>query len=385
MTRILHLPTTVGGNPQGLAAAERELGLDSVSLAFSQNYFQYQPDILLSASGRKWEIEFKRWRLIFFEMNRYDIIHYNFGCPASPRQMQLNGSVLPRWLKKAYNFGYARFLEGIDLKWMHRLKKVIAVTYQGDDARQGDYCRDHYPIHFAHEVASDYYPSEFDDIKRSRIRLFERYVDLIYALNPDLLNVLPARARFMPYASVDPRKWQPVPVTPGAQPIHIVHAPSENTVKGTRYLLAALDRLRAEGRIFRYTQVEGMSNAQAREVYETADLFVDQLLAGWYGGVSVELMSLAKPVICYIRQEDLQHIPAQMREEIPVITAQPDTIFEVLNRCLSMGREQLQQQGLACRNYVLKWHDPLKIAEDLKADYEAVLLQKQEAHRLSGR
>ena len=54
--------------------------------------------------------------------------------------------------------------------------------------------------------------------------------------------------------------------------------------------------------------IEGMTYEQARQVYPTADLLIDKVLAGWYGGVAVELMALAKPVVCYIREGDLRFI-----------------------------------------------------------------------------
>ena len=64
-----------------------------------------------------------------------------------------------------------------------------------------------------------------------------------------------------------------------------------------------------------------LSNKEARKRYETADILIDQLLAGWYGGLAVELMALGKPVICYIREDDLKYIPKEMRDELPIINA----------------------------------------------------------------
>ncbi len=42
------------------------------------------------------------------------------------------------------------------------------------------------------------------ETERRRIARFDRYASGIYALNPDLLGVLPARARFVPFADVRP-------------------------------------------------------------------------------------------------------------------------------------------------------------------------------------
>ena len=41
---MLHAPTAVGGHPSGLAAAERELGLESTVLAVDEPPFGYAVD-----------------------------------------------------------------------------------------------------------------------------------------------------------------------------------------------------------------------------------------------------------------------------------------------------------------------------------------------------
>ena len=90
------------------------------------------------------------------------MIHFNFGLFASPyRKFHLTAQ-RPNWRRKIYNLFYGRPLEGLDLKLLRRAKKVIAVTYQGDDARQGDYCRKNYPIHQVHHVEEGYYSDASD-------------------------------------------------------------------------------------------------------------------------------------------------------------------------------------------------------------------------------
>ncbi|MBU4575963.1 MAG: glycosyltransferase, partial [Proteobacteria bacterium] len=265
-----------------------------------------------------------------------------------------------------------------DVAQAHKLGKVIAVTYQGDDARQGDFCRTNYPIHFAHELeGGDYYSQFSDQIKREKIAVFDHHADLIYALNPDLLNVLPQRTRFLPYANVDLGQWAPTPPEGDLSVPHVVHAPTHREVKGSDYIVAALERLKAEGVPFRYTLVEGLPRARAKEIYQTADLLVDQILSGFYGGLAVELMALGKPVICYLRQEDLRFLPGEMRQSLPMINAEPATIYEVLKSWLTTRKTELRAQGLLSRAYVERWHDPLKIAASLKNDYETAYAAKR--------
>jgi glycosyltransferase involved in cell wall biosynthesis len=256
--------------------------------------------------------------------------------------------------------------------------KALFMTFQGDDARQGDYCRTHFEVTFASRVPADYYAPASDAAKRRRITRIGRYADGIYALNPDLLHVLPVQARFLPYANVDPRVWQPSVPPDNALPV-VVHAPTHRLVKGTDLIVQAVDRLRAEGERFEFVLIEGMSHEEARRAYARADFAIDQLFAGWYGGFAVELMALGKPVISYLREGDLGYLPAEMRGELPVINANPATLYEVLRDWLRAPPARLRERGIRSRAYVERWHDPLKIAARLKHDYEAALAGRRVA------
>ena len=108
----------------------------------------------------------------------------------------------------------------------------------------------------------------------------------------------------------------------------------------------------------------------ARKVYERADLLVEQLLLGWYSNLAIELMALGKPVVTYIREEDLRFVPD--RDEARPAGDQRDARVGVLRlrTWLTERRDQLPEVGRASRAFVERWHDPLKVAARTKADYE---------------
>jgi hypothetical protein len=378
--RVLHCPSTVGGNPQGLARAERELGIASWAAAFMQNSFMYDTDEVIWTQGDHPLIrEIKRWYVLWRAIRNYDIIHFNFGLSLMPEWIPLTNALYSthhRLTINAYNY-YTRILELRDLPLLKKLGKGIIVTYQGDDARQGDFCLKNFDINPANEVESGYYSIKSDTHKRFRIKKFAEYADRIYAVNPDLLWVLPPHAQFIPYSHIDLRDWQPVnnEILDSRVPL-IVHAPSHRGVKGTHYVLDVISRLKKEGFSLALNLVEGVSHSAARRIYKKADLLIDQLLCGWYGGLAVEFMALGKPVICYIRDGDLKFIPEQMREDLPIINATPTTLYEVVREWLTVRKNELSEVGRRGRAYVEKWHDPLKIAARLKADYEAIMASK---------
>ena len=368
--RVLHCPMLVGGNSAQLARSERAIGLDSWAVCFQRGDYGYPCDeVLWTDSPSPVRRELSRWSLLSRAVVDFDVIHFNFGTPILPMPAAVPN---PRAGVSQKIYGIYRHIVGFrDLSILRLRRKAIFVTYQGDDARQADYCLANFAITHAREVGLDYFPPGSDEDKRRNIARFDRYAHGIYALNPDLLHVLPSRARFLPYGHIDLEDWRVASHLPGARerPL-VVHAPSHQGAKGTRYIVEAVNRLKAEGVEFDFSLVEQLSNADARKVLEEADLVVDQLLVGWYGGLAVECMALGKPVICYLRDDDLRFVNAEMHDQLPIIRADPDTVYDVLKKYVTAGRAQLAEIGSRGRSYVERWHDSSQIARRLRDDYE---------------
>ena len=142
-----------------------------------------------------------------------------------------------------------------------------------------------------------------------------------------------------------------------------------------------MEQLRTSGVDFEFLLIENLSNVDARRLYEKADLAIDQLLAGFYGAMSVELMALEVPVICYLRDADLERLPTGMREELPLINATPATLREVLRDWLTTQRVNLRARGQLSRAFVKRWHGPQQIARETLRDYEIAWARK---HRREG-
>ena len=318
--------------------------------------------------------ELIKWKVLRHALRDFDIIHFNFGQSLFwPRRTWLtpDESSTRARAQTLLALIYNRIVAMRDLGWLKRAGKGIIVTYQGSDARQDDYCRKYFAISAADEANL---PAQMPAMNRWAIQRFSRVADRIYALNPDLLHVLPKGAEFVPYASVDPLCFHPVAVD---NPVpRVVHAPTNRSIKGTHYLIEAVNRLQNEGVRFEFVLVENLTHADAMKVYRAADLLVDQLLVGWYGALAVELMAMGKPVICYLREEDFGFLPPDMRVELPIIQASPATIYDTLKHWLTDRRHDLPGVGAAGRAYVEHWHDPLKIAARLKADYESIMTSK---------
>lgn len=375
--RVVHVPSSVGGNPQGLSRQLRELGMHSEVWALASNPFGYRADRTLWARDdglllREW----KRLGAIWAISREFDVIHFNFGTTLSePLPMRRDSDRgLVRKFKTLVNAIYRRALFRIEIALYRLHGRPMFIHYQGDDARQGDVSLAQFRYSIARQVGGGYYCRPSDAFKRGMIRTMARTCSQVYAVNPDLLHVLHPGARFIPYCHILLDEWPPRFIDPaGTAPLRIGHAPSHRGVKGTDLILAALDRLRSEGHVFVLDLIEGVSQEEARKRYAEVDVLVDQLHAGWYGGLAVEAMALGKPVLVYIREEDLHFIPAQMRSDLPFVQVTPDTIEDGLRRVLAMPRAELFELSRRSRAYVERWHDPATIAADIMQDYHAAL------------
>ncbi|MBF8731391.1 glycosyltransferase family 1 protein [Pseudomonas guariconensis] len=373
--KVLHAPTAVGGNPPALSKALRKQGIDSECCIITQNYLAYEVDRVLVPTGARFlRCELTRLKFIFECLFKYDIIHYNAGTTiATANIIEWPGKA--KGVSSLKRFVYSAYLRGLqyfEVSLFRLFGKRLFVTYQGDDARQGGYCQAHYPISIASQVDEGYYSARSDAFKQRNIAYLAKHCEQVYALNPDLLNVLPADAKFVPYSHVDFNDWKAsYEGLRSDRPLRIVHAPTHRRVKGTDLILEALEALKEEGFAFELILVEGLSQAEARARYEQADVLIDQLFAGWYGGLAVELMALGKPVLVYLREEDLRFIPEQMRADLPFINANPFTVKDRLREVLGMPREALVDLAQRSRAYVERWHDPKQIAALVADDYLA--------------
>jgi glycosyltransferase involved in cell wall biosynthesis len=256
-------------------------------------------------------------------------------------------------------------LEMADLPLLKAMGKKIIVTYQGCDARLKSYSVCHYSISMCHDKAcyGGRCNEETDTWKQFRMNKVAKYADLIFALNPDLLNVLPSKAKFLPYTTVDLDEWQPTKRLKNER-LTVIHSPTNREAKGTKWIAHAMNRLTDRYKSVDFKLVEGVPHDKVKELYQQADLAIDQVLAGWYGGFAVETMALGIPTIAYIRESDIHYIPEQMDKDMAIIRTTPQSVYNTVLLVLD-NLEALRKLGKDSREYVETYHDPIKIAESV--------------------
>lgn len=356
--RIAHLPTSVGGHAWGLAQGEKALGLQSDVIYLRDNFLKYPSDkIIFPDSTNTFIKKFTRFIPLVKEvrsiMKNYDVFHFNFG-------------------SSIFDFPKANF-QLLDIPYFKKHGKII-VTYNGCDARQKyptmqrvDYAACHNTNCYGGMCNS----GELDKLRRSKIEKFNRYADAIFALNPDLLYFLPERARFLPYAV---SRWDDLELFPFREvkeKFTIVHAPTNQAAKGSEIIIPIVEQIKAKyPDKINFILVENLPNHEAVKIYAQADVIIDQIMIGWYGGFAVEAMKMGKPVMVFIREEDLKFIPAQMAADCndAFINVWQGNLFDKLCNLIE-NPSQLKLHREAALDYVNRWHNPLYVASLVKEAY----------------
>lgn len=344
--RVLHCPTSTGGQAWQLSRAERALGIESDVLVLKSHPFGYAADRCLHLEKKNpLSAVAARIKLFSEVADRYDVFHFNYG-----------SSLL--------DFPYLG-LDHLDFSPLKKRGKKIFVTYQGCDARLRSYCLKNFQTSVCHMSKHWHCSAPADFVKEKRARKVFRYADKVFALNPDLLHYLPG-AELMLYACAAAESPAAAkPREPG--PFRILHAPSNPEIKGTETVIRAVEKLNREDFEAELLLVQNKSHDEAMKIYARADLAVDQLHAGWYGAFAAEAMALGLPVLCYLRQSDLEKY-VSFRDEIPVVNTTEQDLYENL-KALIQDKNRLWDLSEKGKSYAFKYHSPRAVAQAMLVHY----------------
>lgn len=359
--KILHLPASVGGNAIGLSQGEKAIGLDSRVLTFGKTRFNYPQDICINVEDKNIFLQgYKRLQAFLKYRTEFDIYHFNFGST----------------LIHAPQYG----LNLLDLPFYKKDAKIFFM-YQGCDARQK------YPTMQRNQekgldIAACFEKNCYagvcnsgkrDTWRQKSINKAAEYATHFFTLNPDLFYFLPKdKVTLLPYTIPNFHH-----IEPKTEPffkndkIRIGHAPSNQEVKGTKYILKALSDLQEEfPNKIEIVLIENKPHQEALAIYRTLDFFVDQVLIGWYGAVAVEVMKMGVPVGVFINRENEQFLDKPYFEALPFINMNKFNIKSIIKKILE-NREWLLEKQKEVVAFVNQWHSPERIARIVNNHYTA--------------
>ncbi|MEW4281682.1 glycosyltransferase family 4 protein [Priestia megaterium] len=317
--RVLHLPY---GSPMiDLCHSLRLKGVDATSCHFYTNRYNFKPDICLNFDAVQIQFREKKIRNYMKEViNKYDIFHFHFGETFLPDKS--------------------------DLEFLKNHGKKMVVHHHGSEVRSLTMARKFNPYVLV--------KPEWTDIKiQENLKILSRYIDHAIVQDYELKSYIKDHYRTTHVIpnSINIEEFQPNYPKPKRFPL-IVHAPTLRNLKGTEFVLKAVNQLKREGVPINFQLIEGLSHQETKQLLSKADIVIDQLRIGACGYITVESMALGKPVICYVREDLLKQYP----KEFPVINANPDTITDVLREVIKKP-EKWTQIGKRGRFYVNKFHN----------------------------
>lgn len=341
--RVLHGIFPSAGQPGLLARGLSARGVDAVSLCIGPNRLQYPVDMHIEAT------DLQSMRSVVSDIcPAFDIIHLHGYPPFFSR-------------------GPIKLPMGLDILALKAAGKRVVVHFRGTEARIASEFAAKNPYHYVHDDPEGLFQKYPESAVRAYIAFWRALADEILVVDPELQSYVPEAT--IVERAIDLDEWRHVGISDRACPV-VVHAPSRRGVKGTEHVLAAVHALRAAGVNFDFRLVEGLTNAEARQLYREADIVIDQLRIGWYGVLAVEAMALGKPVISYIRDDLL----GTFGGEPPVAVANPETIGTVL-RDLILSPSLRRNVADAGHRYCLAHHDARIVAQKCTAIYERLLAQ----------
>lgn len=178
------------------------------------------------------------------------------------------------------------------------------------------------------EVIYHYHGSEIRGKKQPAIH---KLAHKFFVSTPDLLEFVPG-AVWLPNTLIE--EDLPKRQKNETDSLKLLHIPSKPKIKGSEFVDKAVEDLLSEGYKIEYNRVENVSHSEALRLMSECDVYVDQLLLGYWGVSALECAALGVPVICNCSVY-----------ETPFIQATPTTIYDTIKTVCGMSQTELKEVG----------------------------------------
>lgn len=263
--------------------------------------------------------------------------------------------------------------EGWEFRYLKRLGKGLVVTFRGCDLRSRTLNMSLHPALSCCQECEYPVGSCDTNYQRQQIGLVRKYADSVFVTTPDLVDFYDG-ATHMPFiqpTSIGMDEITPAPKSPGV--FRVVTSSNHHGIDGTRFVVEAVERLKAEGRAIELVVVSGQPLREALSIYKSADVYAGKLRLGYYNNANIETMMLGVPNISFIR-EQFRHIAP----DCPIINATPDTIYEVLKKYVERP-DELKAIGALGPAFVARHHDATMLAHQLIEQYNVAFAKARMA------
>ena len=338
--RIFHGPGPSAGQPRILSTEMQSHGIDAYCVNIAQNVaFDYEKDIFFPyRDGICDPIHFLNWA-----SKRFGVFHFYFRTTSN---YVSDGSIS----KELYQ----------DVHTLRAFGAKVIMHFRGTEVRVQSVFENKNPFHWSSE--EDPFPGS--DILRQRILTrADGLFDKLLVTDPELQGYVENSEVLQ--RAIDFRKIDKIlddlkidGLKNSNKKIHIAHAPSRRSLKGTQIVLEAVEALIARGVEVELDVIEGVTNIEALKRIAQADLVIDQMRIGWYGVLAVEAMALGKPTVAYIRND----LIGKLENDCPIIISNPKTLMHDLSNLLKDGK-RLEAIGKQSRKFAKAYHSSEVVAK----------------------
>lgn len=249
-----------------------------------------------------------------------------------------------------FHFIFNRTLmpQSTDVIPLKKLGKRVFMHNLGSEIRVPEIARVH---HKYWSYAEDYLSSLNGDQILHNIKAYSTWIDHC------IVNDYEMRSYVEPYYKqihmlglpIDTEKYSYKPQV-HHDPIRIVHAPTNRSVKGSVYFEKAIENLQKKYAID-YHRIEKTDHDEAMKQYGNADIVLDELIIGTYGSLTMECLSMGRCVATFINPS----FQTPHNETIPVLNVTVDTVeaqleklilsFDLRSELSKLGRQYVERNN----------------------------------------
>lgn len=259
------------------------------------------------------------------------------------------------------------FAKNKDLKILKLLKRKIAFLYMGCPERDpSDIINqtDRGICSFCRDEKMQKHLFCYQDLKRRKIEFISHYADIIYAQR-DTSSFVKDKEKIKEVFLLTDFSIEQVEIQEkfsNIKELLITHIPSNNLLKGTAFVLKAIEELQARGSKFKYFS-KSIDHEEVKDLLKKTHILIDQFSAG-HGLLSIEGMASGCVVICRTAKWFKEDYP-----EIPVVSCEPEELTSVLSNLIS-NKDNMLSIANKSYEYYLKFHTGEKVGEYYKKTLE---------------
>jgi glycosyltransferase involved in cell wall biosynthesis len=205
-------------------------------------------------------------------------------------------------------------------------------------------------------------PGRREDVVDRRVKRWMRHADVVFMTTSiegaSRWDVMAPDFNIVPLGRVTPReRWGDA--NGRSEPVTIVHAPNHRGVKGTEFILGAIDALERKGYSIDLVLLERRPNEEVLEAMRRADICIDHCVGSGWGLFSIEAMGSGATVIANLEDEQRLGVHRHFGwlNQSPIVSANIEQLEATIEYLI--GRPELREElGRIGVEFVRRFHSP---------------------------